>query len=111
MARKHSKVSPRRATRESSNGHWRHGFPIVDADSHVFEPLAIWEKYLAREYRVIARSAFGYHLGANGLPSVVLNGRPAKPMNLSNINRQAIWRPGLRPEDIGALDPEATHAT
>jgi len=114
MAKKRSKISkvaPRRAGRESRNGHWRHGFPVIDADSHVFEPPAIWEKYLAREYRVIARSAFAYHVGTSGVPSVVLNGRPARPMNLSKINRQAIWRPGLRPEDIGALDPEATHAT
>ena len=109
MTTKASKIAPRRSSRDSGNGHWRHGFPVIDADSHVFEPPVIWEKYLAREYRVIARSAFGVHVGASGVPHVTLNGRPAKSMNASKINRQAIWRPGMRPEDIGSLDPDATH--
>ena len=35
--------------------------PVIDADSHVFEPTVIWEKYLDPAYRVAARSAFYYH--------------------------------------------------
>ncbi len=91
------------------NGH-AHGFPVIDADSHVFEPAAIWEKYLDREYRVLARSAFWYD-EADGITTVILNGKPAKSLNASKINRQAIWRPGMQPEDIGALDPSVAHPT
>ena len=40
----------------------------------------------------------------------VLNGRPAKELNRSAINRQAIWRPGMSLDDIGALDPAIPHA-
>ncbi len=86
-----------------------HGFPVIDADSHVFEPAAIWEKYLDRDYRVLARSAFWYE-DVDGITTVILNGQPAKPLNTSKINRQAIWRPGMAPEDIGALDPSVPHA-
>jgi uncharacterized protein len=78
---------------------------VVDSDSHVFEPLAIWEQYLEPNYRVAARSAFSYHLAEDGRPAVTLNGRPAPPMNRSPLNRQAIWRPGMTPEQVGDIDP------
>ncbi len=86
----------------------RQGFVVVDADSHVFEPAAIWTDYLARDYRVPARSAFWYE-EADGITTVILNGLPAKPLTLSKINRQAIWRPGMTPEHIGGLDPTVPH--
>jgi len=88
----------------------RYGFPVIDADSHVFEPAAIWEQYLDRAYRVPARSAF-WHEEVDGIVTVILNGQPAKPLNASKINRQAIWRPGMTPEDIGSLDPGVAHPT
>ncbi|SRR5579875_805411 len=78
---------------------------IVDADSHVFEPPAIWEQYLEPSYRIAARSAFSYHLADDGRTAVILNGRPAPPMNPGALNRQAIWRPGMTPEHIGKIDP------
>ncbi len=85
-------------------------FPVVDADSHVLEPAEIWGRYLDREYRTLARSVFWHRPAENGTPATtILNGKPAKPMNLSRINRQAVWKPGMRPEDIGALDPDADH--
>ena len=93
-----------------SPGHARHGFPVVDADSHVFEPVAVWTQYLDRSYRVSARSAFWYE-DSEGIATVILNGRPAKRLNASRINRQAIWRPGMTPEDVGALDPSVPHPT
>jgi len=31
--------------------------PVVDVDSHVYEPSDVWEKYLDRDYGVTARSA------------------------------------------------------
>ncbi len=78
---------------------------VVDSDSHVFEPLEIWERYLEPEYRVEARSAFSYHLAASGQIAVILNGKPAPPMNRTPLNRQAIWRPGMTPEQVGEIDP------
>lgn len=92
------------------NGGRRYGFPVVDADSHVFEPTVIWEEYLDRQYRVLGRSAFWYE-EVDGVQTAILNGKPAKPLNVSRINRQAIWRPGMKPEDIGALDPAVPHPT
>ena len=92
---------------QRSNGH-RQPFPVIDADSHVFEPTEIWEEYLDRHYRPVARSAFWYE-EADGVTTAILNGQPAKPLNIGRINRQAIWRPGMKPEDIGALDPHVSH--
>jgi predicted TIM-barrel fold metal-dependent hydrolase len=88
----------------------RFPFPIIDADSHVFEPTAIWERYLDRGYRTLARSVFWYEQ-EDGITTVILNGQPARPLNAGKINRQAIWRPGTKPEDIGALDPNVAHPT
>ena len=84
-------------------------FTLVDADSHIFEPPAIWERYLDGEYRVLARSVFWYEEDPDGLATIIVNGKPAKPMNQGVINRQAIWRPGMTPEQIGALDPKKPH--
>jgi uncharacterized protein len=78
---------------------------VVDSDSHIFEPPAIWEQYLDPGYRVAARSAFSYHLSDDGRIAVTLNGRPASPMNRGALNRQAIWRPGMTPEQVGEIDP------
>jgi len=79
--------------------------PVVDSDSHVFEPPAIWEQYLDPGYRVAARSAFSYHPASNGQAAVILNGKPAPTMNPGALNRQAIWRPGMTPEQVGEIDP------
>ncbi|MBI3743289.1 MAG: amidohydrolase family protein [Chloroflexi bacterium] len=79
-------------------------FPIFDADSHVYEPAAIWERYVEPAYRVAARSAFWHHVDAQGLASVVLNSKAGKAMNRSRIVRQAVWRPGMTPDSIGAMD-------
>lgn len=100
--------TPRKQTHATAPATRQHGFPVIDADSHVFEPTAIWEEYLDRDYRVPARTAFWYE-EADGITTVILNGQPAKRLNASKINRQAIWRPGMRPEDIGALDPTVAH--
>src|SRR5262249_7266899 len=83
-------------------------FPIIDADSHVWEPHTIWEKYLDRDYRILARSSFWYEEN-DGIATAILNGQPAKPLGTSKINRHAIWRPGMTPEDVGALDPTIAH--
>jgi len=90
------------------NGATRYAFPVIDADSHVFEPTTIWTDYLDRDYRTLARSVFWYE-EVDGIITAILNGKPAKLLNVSKINRQAIWRPGMKPEDIGALDPAVSH--
>jgi len=82
---------------------------VVDVDSHVWEPAAIWEEYLDRDYRVLARSAFWHDVDARGLETTVLNGRRARALKRSGINRQACWRPGMTADQIGQLDPEAEH--
>lgn len=97
-----------KAKRKAGKAPLRYGFPIIDADSHVFEPTDVWEEYLDRAYRPLARSAFWYE-EMDGTVTAILNGKPAKPINASKINRQAIWRPGMKPEDIGALDPAVAH--
>jgi predicted TIM-barrel fold metal-dependent hydrolase len=84
---------------------------VFDADSHIFEPTEIWTDYLEPEYRVAARSAFYFRQDADGLSTVILNGRPAPPLDSSRINRRAIWRPGITPEAIGGLDPQQAHPT
>src|SRR5204862_4881806 len=43
---------------------------------------------------------------AHGIETTILNGRRARPLSRNGINRQACWRPGLTPEQIGALDPD-----
>jgi predicted TIM-barrel fold metal-dependent hydrolase len=80
-------------------------FPIVDADSHFYEPAAIWTDYLSAEERALARVAFWHEEDAEGNRVTVLNGKAARPLNPSRLNRLALWRPGLTPEAIGALDP------
>jgi predicted TIM-barrel fold metal-dependent hydrolase len=80
--------------------------PIVDVDSHVYEPALIWERYVAPEYRGLAKSAFFHELDDRGNSITVLNGRPAKGLNRRKVVRQAIWRPGMTPDEIGQLDPD-----
>jgi len=79
------------------------GFPVVDVDSHVYEPEAIWAEYLPDGVRAGARRAFSR---TNG--TIVVNGTPT-PEARSGINRQAVWRPGLTPESIGQMDPSSVH--
>jgi len=84
-------------------------FAVIDVDSHVYEPTAIWEQYLDRDYRVVARSAFWHESDAQGLETTLLNGRAARALRRRGINRQACWRPGMTPEAIGQLDPDVLH--
>jgi predicted TIM-barrel fold metal-dependent hydrolase len=78
-----------------------HGIPVIDVDSHVYEPESIWSDYLAEADRAAARRAFSVGAG-----TVTVNGVPARSLHRSRINRYAIWRPGSTPASIGALDPE-----
>lgn len=87
----------------------KNGIRVVDIDSHVYEPKDIWDRYIPAEDRAVARSAFFHGLDDEGNAVTVLNGKPAHELNRTKIVRQAIWRPGMTPEQIGALDPEAAH--
>src|SRR5436190_1770651 len=80
-------------------------FAIVDADSHFYEPAEIWTQYLDAEGRALARAAFWHEEDAEGNRVTVLNGKAARALNPSRLNRLALWRPGMTPEAIGALDP------
>jgi len=82
------------------------GFRVVDVDSHVYEPQAVWDDYVEPGYQAVARSAFWHGLDGDGNAVTVLNGAVAPELNRSRLIRQAIWRPGSTPESIGSLDPE-----
>lgn len=86
-----------------------HTFPVVDVDSHVFEPEALWDRYVPAGFEGSARSALWHVEDAQGRRVTVLNGRPARELNRSRINRRAIWRPGMTLDDVGALDPDVAH--
>src|SRR5262249_33713112 len=84
---------------------------VLDVQSHVYEPAAVWEGFLDREYRVAARSAFWHDVDAHGVETTLLNGGPVRSLRRGGINRHACWHPGMTPESIGALDPDVRHAT
>src|SRR5262249_2775401 len=83
---------------------------IIDVQSHVYEPAAVWDRFLDQDYRVAARSAFWHDVDEYGIETTILNGRPVRSLRRSGINRHACWRPGMTPDDIGALDPDVRHA-
>ncbi len=82
---------------------------IVDVDSHVWEPPAVWGDHLDHDYRVLARSAFWHDVDERGIETTILNGRRVRALKRSGINRHACWRPGMTPDTIGQLDPEVEH--
>lgn len=80
--------------------------PVVDADSHVYEPVAIWDAYVPPEWRPLARSAFFHEVDGDGNTLTILNGHVGPELNRSRVVRQAVWRPGMTPDAIGGLDPD-----
>jgi predicted TIM-barrel fold metal-dependent hydrolase len=80
---------------------------VIDSDSHVYEPAAVWDDYVPAGDRARATAAFHHSLDADGNETIVLNGAPGRSLNRSKLVRQAIWRPGLTVDDIGSLDPDA----
>ena len=86
------------------------GFSVIDVDSHVYEPAAIWDEYVEPAYRPLARVGLsGTTSTATANAITIVNGALAPELNRSRIVRQAIWRPGIKPADIGALDPAVFH--
>ncbi|HXY94318.1 MAG TPA: amidohydrolase family protein [Acidimicrobiia bacterium] len=79
---------------------------VVDVDSHVYEPAVIWDDYVEPSLRERARDGFWHYVDEAGNPVTIVNGARAPELNRSRIVRQAIWRPGMTPAAIGALDPD-----
>jgi len=84
-------------------------FPIVDADTHVVEPVDVWSRHVPAEYRAAARAALYHETNAAGDRLVILNGALVADTETACIPRDAVWRPGMTVDDIGALDPEVAH--
>jgi len=82
-----------------------HAFTVVDADSHVYEPPAIWTDYLSERERTLAEDAFWHERGPRGTELTVVNGKTVRSLHRSALNRFACFRPGATIESIAALDP------
>jgi len=82
---------------------------VIDIDSHVYEPPAVWDDYVPAGERDAAKEAFHHSIDDQGNRTTVLNGTPAKDLNRSKIVRQAVWHPGMSVDEVGALDPNVFH--
>ena len=67
---------------------------VVDLDSHVYEPLAIWDHYVPEPERALVRAAFFHDIDDTGQRLTVLNGATATELSRQAIIRHAVWRPG-----------------
>jgi uncharacterized protein len=84
-------------------------FAVFDGDSHVVEPPELWTRYLEPEYRTLGKSALWREEGKLG-SYLKVNGKVFRDKMNSNIPRHAIWKPGMKWEDVGALDTNVRHA-
>ena len=83
-------------------------FAVFDADSHVVEPPALWEKYLEPDYRTLGRHALWRQKGRTGA-YLKINGEIFRDTGNPNLPRHALWRPGMTWDAIGELDPHTSH--
>ena len=81
---------------------------VVDADSHVVEPPALWDKYLDPEYRILGKHALWRQEGRTGA-YLKVNGEIFRDRSNPNLPRHALWRPGMDWDAIGALDAHVKH--
>lgn len=81
--------------------------PVIDADSHVYEPPELWTAFLSEGERILAEQAFWHERGPEGTELTVVNGRPVRSLNRTRLNRFACFRPGETLESLGELDPSA----
>jgi predicted TIM-barrel fold metal-dependent hydrolase len=84
-------------------------FAVFDGDSHVVEPPELWTKYLDPEYRALGKSALWREEGKLG-SYLKVNGKVFRDKMNSNIPRHAIWKPGMKLDDVGGLDASVRHA-
>lgn len=78
---------------------------VIDFDSHVVEPAAVWQDYLQPEYRVLARSVFWRETDDVGTQTI-LNGELLRESPSGWLQRAATWRPGLTWDAIGQMSRE-----
>jgi hypothetical protein len=83
-------------------------FAVFDADSHVVELPALWEKYLEPEYRALGRHALWRQEGRTGA-YLKVNGEIFRDSGNPNLPRHALRRPGMSWVAIGELDPHTRH--
>ena len=83
-------------------------FPVFDADSHVVEPPDLWDRYVDRDYRALAKQALWREEGETG-SYLKVNGKVFRDVGSPNIPRHAIWQPGMTWESVGDLDPDVRH--
>ncbi|MCH2173786.1 amidohydrolase [Myxococcota bacterium] len=84
-------------------------FAVFDADSHVVEPVEVWEHYLDPEYRTLGRHALWREQGRHDA-YLKINGTVFRDTTNPNIPRHAIYEPGMTWDDVGRLDPDTRHA-
>ena len=76
---------------------------VVDIDSHVYEPAAIWDEYVPPGDRGMARAGLHHNVDDQGNSTTVLNGQSATRSSTGpDLVRQAIWQSGNDLESIGA---------
>jgi predicted TIM-barrel fold metal-dependent hydrolase len=83
-------------------------FVVFDGDSHVVEPSELWDRYVAPEFRTLARNALWRQEGTLG-SYLKVNGKIFRDTMNSNIPRHAIFKPGMTWDAVGALDPTVRH--
>ena len=81
---------------------------VFDADSHVVEPPALWERYLDPEFRTLGKHALWRQEGRSAA-YLKVNGEIFRDRGNPNLPRHALWRPGISWEAIGELDPYVRH--
>lgn len=84
-------------------------FAVFDGDTHVVEPPAVWEEYLAPEFRTLGKTALWREEGRYG-SYLKVNGKVFRDTMNPNVPRHAIWKPGMTWDRVGALDPRTPHA-
>jgi len=82
---------------------------VVDVDAHVYETELLWEDYVPNDYIALARSALWHGFDDDGNRLTIRNGVPVRELGRNALTREAIWRPGMTPTDIGALDLDEFH--
>ncbi|MEE9285738.1 MAG: amidohydrolase family protein [Dehalococcoidia bacterium] len=91
-------------------GREQYGFPVLDCDGHITEPLVIWEEYLEKEYRDQAKEHFSIQNTPEGAIWIVEEfmgprtgaayGGPQTSIG-GIVVRAGAYRPGRTVEEIG----------
>jgi hypothetical protein len=84
-------------------------FPVFDSDSHVVEPVELWQKYLEPEYRTLGKHALWREEGKLG-SYLKVNGKMFRDTR-DDVGKGWGARPELSPcDDRGGLGPERAAA-